>query len=172
VRVRANAKEEEETGPGFTLSLTPSGLITWKFPKMSASIADPFVLSTYALPKTASSAGHVFATHCAIPGRSEPLVVVTAQADGVHILDVSSRLFICGRCLSVQDSPPRSILSSRARSGRRLRSFAPQSCGASTASAPLTPPSNPHRTCLRPRRAARYGRGRTTSLQACSATKS
>jgi hypothetical protein len=63
---------------------------------MSISIGDPFLLSTYSVPRkpssfagnVASSLANVYATH--ENGLSpEGHVVVAAQGDGVHILDVS-----------------------------------------------------------------------------------
>lgn len=63
---------------------------------MESSIGEPFVLSTYAtsqrLPKSAGkkqkTSANVFATHEKASGSSDGYATVTAQADGVHILDV------------------------------------------------------------------------------------
>ena len=65
--------------------------------RVNASINEPFVLSTYAtsqlLPKKLKaerkkikSLANIFASHTT--GRSDGYATVTAQADGVHILDV------------------------------------------------------------------------------------
>jgi hypothetical protein len=56
---------------------------------MSASIQDPFLLSSYGLPKHTSSSGNLHATLIE-PAPSSKHVVVTSQGDGVHILDVST----------------------------------------------------------------------------------
>lgn len=68
---------------------------------MSASISDPFLLSSYALPARSqqqsapsTSAGpsrSLFATHTHVRAtdRSEGYVTVAVQGDGVHVLDVS-----------------------------------------------------------------------------------
>lgn len=66
---------------------------------MSASISDPFVLSTYDLSdRFAQSEGpsHVFVTHqSAVGGREgEGYAAVTAQRDGIHVLDVRHTGFI------------------------------------------------------------------------------
>lgn len=58
---------------------------------MSASISDPFVLSTYDLSdRFAQSEGpsHVFVTHQTAVGGREGYAAVTAQRDGIHVLDV------------------------------------------------------------------------------------
>ncbi|OCH94292.1 hypothetical protein OBBRIDRAFT_770017 [Obba rivulosa] len=69
---------------------------------MSASISDPFLLSSYALPSRArqssapsTSAGpsrSIFATHSHVRegDKSEGYVTVAVQGDGIHVLDVSS----------------------------------------------------------------------------------
>ncbi|KAH0588051.1 hypothetical protein H2248_006781 [Termitomyces sp. 'cryptogamus'] len=68
--------------------------------RVSASINEPFVLSTYSssqrLSKNASSSknqqGHpsVFATYGKASGSSDGYATVAAQADGVHVLDIST----------------------------------------------------------------------------------
>ncbi len=64
---------------------------------MSASISDPFLLSSYALPKRINTSGsssssskipNVFAT----PTSTSSYVTVAAQGDGIHIVDVSVQL--------------------------------------------------------------------------------
>lgn len=68
---------------------------------MESSIGEPFVLSTYAtsqrLPKSSGgkkqkTSANVFATHEKASGSSDGYATVTAQADGVHILDVRINL--------------------------------------------------------------------------------
>ncbi|KAF9461998.1 hypothetical protein BDZ94DRAFT_1262189 [Collybia nuda] len=68
---------------------------------MESSIGEPFLLSTYAtsqrLQKSAGRKGkkqklsaNVFATHEKASGSSDGYATVTAQADGIHILDIST----------------------------------------------------------------------------------
>lgn len=69
---------------------------------MSASISDPFLLSSYALSarhsRHASSSSsqqlaHVLATHKHGSGsdKTDGMVTIAVQGDGVHVLDVSSQ---------------------------------------------------------------------------------
>lgn len=68
---------------------------------MSTSIGDPFLLSSYSVPhKLASYAGgpsklsNVYATYHNGLG-TEGHVLVAAQGDGVHVLDVSFHIVCC-----------------------------------------------------------------------------
>lgn len=66
---------------------------------MSASISDPFVLSTYDLSDRftpSEGPSHVYVTHqSAVGGREgEGYAAVTAQRDGIHVLDVRHTGFI------------------------------------------------------------------------------
>lgn len=65
--------------------------------RATASISEPFVLSTYGtshqLPRTVTNKktkgpASVFATHETASGSSDGYATITAQADGIHILDV------------------------------------------------------------------------------------
>ncbi|KAF5387687.1 hypothetical protein D9615_000759 [Tricholomella constricta] len=68
--------------------------------RVNASISEPFVLSTYGasqqLPKSGTgskkqrASASVFATHENVSGSSDGYATVTAQADGIHILDIST----------------------------------------------------------------------------------
>ncbi|KAG5648709.1 hypothetical protein DXG03_000056 [Asterophora parasitica] len=68
--------------------------------RVNASISEPFVLSTYGtsqqLPKTGTESkqnwglASVFATHEKASGSSDGYAIVTAQADGIHALDIST----------------------------------------------------------------------------------
>ncbi|KAF8076806.1 hypothetical protein FPV67DRAFT_1472732 [Lyophyllum atratum] len=67
---------------------------------VNASIGEPFVLSTYGtsqqLPKSGAGSkkqrgpANVFATHEKASGSSDGYATVTAQADGIHLLDIST----------------------------------------------------------------------------------
>lgn len=61
---------------------------------MTSSVNEPFILSSYTLPKRFAYSGkplaNVYATHqYASTSTVEGYVTVAAQGDGVHILDVS-----------------------------------------------------------------------------------
>jgi hypothetical protein len=69
---------------------------------MDATISEPFVLSSYSLsqrlPKSTAEAqtpSNVYATYDNGSGSSDGYVTVTAQGDGVHVLDVGIRLECC-----------------------------------------------------------------------------
>ncbi|KAH9948785.1 hypothetical protein B0H21DRAFT_777679 [Amylocystis lapponica] len=61
---------------------------------MSASISDPFLLSSYALPSASSSSSFKHKTHILAnqehPSSSDSFVTVAVQRDGVHVLDPST----------------------------------------------------------------------------------
>lgn len=83
---------------------------------MSASISDPFVLSTYDLSdRFAQSEGpsHVYVTHqTAVGGREgEGYAAVTAQRDGIHVLDVRHTGFICAKNRAETETDILSLLS-------------------------------------------------------------
>lgn len=66
--------------------------------RVNASINEPFLLATYGTPQRLSKSGsgskkqkpltNVFATHGKASGSSDGYATVTAQADGIHVLDV------------------------------------------------------------------------------------
>ncbi|GLB34213.1 hypothetical protein LshimejAT787_0110970 [Lyophyllum shimeji] len=67
---------------------------------VSASIGEPFVLSTYGTSQQLAKSGagskkkraraDVFASHEKAPGSSDGYATLTAQADGVHVLNIST----------------------------------------------------------------------------------
>ncbi len=67
---------------------------------MESSIQEPFSLSTYAtskrLQKKSQKGGKssLYASHTTAPTSSDGYVTVTAQGDGVHILDVRLALLL------------------------------------------------------------------------------
>lgn len=63
---------------------------------MSIAVSEPYLLSSYTLPKRVSRSGsksfaNAYATHHqATTNTADGYVTVTAQGDGVHVLDVST----------------------------------------------------------------------------------
>ncbi|KAH8118420.1 hypothetical protein DFH11DRAFT_1839063 [Phellopilus nigrolimitatus] len=66
---------------------------------MSATLGDPYLLATYALPsKSAKAKGksvaadehpYVFASHSAVPKRDDGQVTLAIQGDGIHVYDLA-----------------------------------------------------------------------------------
>ena len=90
---------------------------------MSRSIGDPYLLSSYGLPKTPKRSAstsdmrpRVYATHGQTSSSHDGYVTVTAQADGVHILDVRFSQFCSkyvGKYSTALYTPPNNIPHSR-----------------------------------------------------------
>lgn len=57
-------------------------------PPATMSFTEPFALASYALPKKEHTPWTHATTPTPAPGRPDGLITVTAQGDGVHILDV------------------------------------------------------------------------------------
>ena len=62
----------------------------------ACSISDPVPLTTYSVSASSSGKGlvSVFATHTPVPRKEDGWVTLTAQGDGIHIMDVRGAFYV------------------------------------------------------------------------------